>query len=354
MIIGTQILDRKLPSVAEGLACDRLFILLEERVSELHPELIPRLSASLSEPPTTLILPGGEESKTTERLGALWAWLSEGGATRRSVLVAIGGGAFLDLGGFAASTYMRGIRTVYVPTTLLSMVDASVGGKTAIDFLGVKNLIGSFHPASEVLVDIDFLRTLPIEELLSGYGEVIKHATLMGTDAWREVLRIGDPMGLMDEEWQALIEKSIAYKSSVVEADPREQGLRRILNIGHTVGHALEAYSHTHPSLRTLPHGEAVVFGLLIESYITSLIKGNDRTYIRQLMALARELYSPYYYTCKAYPELLRLMRQDKKNTRGAITIMGVIAPGEIVPIELEDEGLIRQGLDFLRETFGN
>ena len=212
MIIGTQILDRKLPSVAEGLACDRLFILLEERVSELHPELIPRLSASLSEPPITLILPGGEESKTTERLGALWAWLSEGGATRRSVLVVIGGGAFLDLGGFAASTYMRGIRTVYVPTTLLSMVDASVGGKTAIDFLGVKNLIGSFHPASEVLVDIDFLRTLPIEELLSGYGEVIKHATLMGTDAWREVLHIGDPMGLMDEEWQALVEKSIAYK----------------------------------------------------------------------------------------------------------------------------------------------
>ena len=145
------------------------------------------------------------------------------------------------------------------------MVDASVGGKTAIDFLGVKNLIGSFHPAHEVIVDIDFLRTLPLEELLSGYGEVVKHATLMGGEAWREVCHIGDPVGLMDDEWQALIEKSIAYKTSVVEADPTERGLRRILNIGHTVGHALEAYSHQNEFRRTLPHGEAVVFGLLIE-----------------------------------------------------------------------------------------
>ncbi len=237
MIIGTQILARELPSLLEGKARERVFIVVEEQVSELHPDLHPQLQEIL---PTAVLrtLRGGEASKTTESLGLLWTWLSEEGATRRSTLVLIGGGALLDLGGFAASTYMRGIETIYVPTTLLSMVDASVGGKTAIDFLGVKNLIGSFHPASEVIVDIDFLRTLPLEELLSGYGEVIKHATLMGGDAWREVCRIGDPVGLMDEEWQMLIEKSIAYKTTVVEADPKEQGLRRILNIGHTVGHA--------------------------------------------------------------------------------------------------------------------
>ena len=353
MIIGTQILDCKLPSVAEGLACDRLFLVLEERVAELYPDLLPQLQSALPEA-ICRTLRGGEECKTTESLGLLWTWLSEEGATRRSALVLIGGGALLDLGGLAASTYMRGIATVYVPTTLLAMVDASVGGKTAIDFLGVKNLIGSFHPAREVIVDIDFLRTLPLEELLSGYGEVVKHATLMGGEAWREVCRIGDPVGLMDEEWQALIEKSIAYKTSVVEADPMERGLRRILNVGHTVGHALEAYSHQNEFRRTLPHGEAVVFGLLIESYITMRQCGTSKEYIRQLMTLARELYSPFFYTCKDYPELLRLMRHDKKNSAGTITLMGVIEPGNIEAVEVADEGVIKEGLDFLRETFGS
>ena len=353
MIIGTQILARELPSLLEWRARERVFIVVEEQVAELHPDLFALLPEVL---PQAVIrtLQGGEACKTTESLGLLWTWLSEEGATRRSTLVLIGGGALLDLGGFAASTYMRGIDTVYVPTTLLSMVDASVGGKTAIDFLGVKNLIGSFHPASEVIVDIDFLRTLPLEELLSGYGEVIKHATLMGGDAWREVCRIGDPVGLMDEEWQLLIEKSIAYKTAVVEADPKEQGLRRILNIGHTVGHALEAYAYQNEFRRTLPHGEAVVLGLIIESYITMCQIGGNKEYIRQLMTLARDLYSPFFFTCKDYSELLRLMRCDKKNAAGTITIMGVVAPGDIQPVELTDEAKIKEGFDFLRETFGS
>lgn len=353
MIIGTQILARELPSLLEGKARERIFIVVEAQVAELHPDLIALLPEVL---PQAVIrtLRGGEACKTTESLGLLWTWLSEEEATRRSTLVIIGGGALLDLGGFAASTYMRGIETIYVPTTLLSMVDASVGGKTAIDFLGVKNLIGSFHPASEVIVDIDFLRTLPLEELLSGYGEVIKHATLMGGDAWREVCRIGDPVGLMDEEWQMLIEKSIAYKTAVVEADPKEQGLRRILNIGHTVGHALEAYAYQNEFRRTLPHGEAVVLGLIIESYITMCQIGGNKEYIRQLMTLARDLYSPFFFTCKDYSELLRLMRCDKKNAAGTITIMGVVAPGDIQPVELIDEAKIKEGFDFLRETFGS
>ena len=346
-------LDRKLPAFLEAVACDRLFVVCDEVVSELHTSLVTRLREALGSH-TFLALPATESEKTTSRLAELWSWLADEGATRHSVLILIGGGALLDLGGFAAATYMRGIRTVNVPTTLLAMVDASVGGKTGIDYLGVKNLVGAFHAPLEVFIDTSFLSTLPIEELLSGYGEVIKHATLMGKEAWQEILRIGDPAGLTDDEWEALIAKSVAYKSSIVEADPTEQGLRRILNIGHTVGHALEAYSHTNTLRRDLPHGEAVVFGLLIESYITSLIKGTDRTYIRQLMHLARELYVPFFYTCKDYPELLRLMRHDKKNTSGKIVLMGVLEPGKVEAIELEGEEKIKEGLDFLRETFGN
>ncbi len=346
-------LDRKLSVYIQAVACDRLFILCDEVVAELHAPLITSLRTMLPEP-TFLAVPATEQAKGTDSLARVWSWLADEGATRRSVLILIGGGALLDFGGFAAATYMRGIRTINVPTTLLAMVDASVGGKTAIDYHGVKNLIGAFHLPLEVFVDIDFLRTLPIEELLSGYGEIIKHATLMGVEAWREVCRIGDPVALMDEEWEALIAKSVAYKSSIVEADPEEQGLRRILNAGHTVGHALEAYSHSNLHRRTLPHGEAVVFGLLIESYITTLVRGGSRDYIRQLMYLARELYSPFVYTCKDYPELIRLMRHDKKNNSGKIVLMGILAPGEIEPIELEDEGIIKEGLDFLRETFGS
>lgn len=346
-------LDRKLPAFLEAVACDRLFVVCDEVVSELHTSLVTCLREALDSP-TFLTLPATESEKTTNRLAELWSWLADEGATRHSVLILIGGGALLDLGGFAAATYMRGIRTVNVPTTLLAMVDASVGGKTGIDYHGVKNLVGAFHAPLEVFIDTSFLSTLPIEELLSGYGEVIKYATLMGKEAWQEILRIGDPAGLMDDEWEALIAKSVAYKSSIVEADPTEQGLRRILNVGHTVGHALEAYSHTNTFRRALPHGEAVVFGLLIESYITSLIKGTDRTYIRQLMHLARELYAPFFYTCKDYPELLRLMRHDKKNTSGKIILMGVLEPGKVEAIELEGEEKIKEGLDFLRETFGN
>ncbi len=269
-------LDRKLSAYIQAVACDRLFILCDEVVAELHAPLITSLRTMLPEP-TFLAVPATEQAKGTDSLARVWSWLADEGATRRSVLILIGGGALLDFGGFAAATYMRGIRTINVPTTLLAMVDASVGGKTAIDYHGVKNLIGAFHLPLEVFVDIDFLRTLPIEELLSGYGEIIKHATLMGIEAWREVCRIGDPVALMDEEWEALIAKSIAYKSSIVEADPEEKGLRRILNAGHTVGHALEAYSHANVHRRTLPHGEAVVFGLLIESYITALVRGGSK-----------------------------------------------------------------------------
>ena len=346
-------LDRKLSAYIQAVACDRLFILCDEVVAELHAPLITSLRTMVPEP-TFLAVPATEQAKGTDSLARVWSWLADEGATRRSVLILIGGGALLDFGGFAAATYMRGIRTINVPTTLLAMVDASVGGKTAIDYHGVKNLIGAFHLPLEVFVDIDFLRTLPIEELLSGYGEIIKHATLMGIEAWREVCRIGDPVALMDEEWEALIAKSIAYKSSIVEADPEEKGLRRILNAGHTVGHALEAYSHANVHRRTLPHGEAVLFGLLIESCITTLVRGGSRDYIRQLMYLARELYSPFIYTCKDYPELIRLMRHDKKNSSGKIVLMGILAPGQVEPIELDDEGIIKEGLDFLRETFGS
>ena len=329
--------------------------MVDEQVVTCHPSLCSELKERLPEA-VLRTFAGGEEVKDTSHLAELWTWLHEAGATRASLLVVLGGGALLDLAGLAASTYMRGIRTIYVPTTLLAMVDASIGGKTAIDFLGVKNLIGSFHQPLETFVDVTFLDTLPLTELLSGYGEVIKHALLQGEESWRALLRLGDPQALEAEDWRQLISESVAYKASIVAADPQEvSGLRRILNLGHTVGHALEAYSHASRGMRSLTHGEAVVFGLLIEGYITSLLVPEaDRSYLRQLLALARELYDPCYYTCSAYPELLRLMHGDKKNVGGKIKLVGLLRPGEVRILDEVGEDKLKEGLDFLRETFGN
>ena len=329
--------------------------MVDEQVAACHPSLCSELRERCPEAVLRTCL-GGEEAKDTSHLAELWTWLHEAGATRASLLVVLGGGALLDLAGLAASTYMRGIRTIYVPTTLLAMVDASIGGKTAIDFLGVKNLIGSFHQPLETFVDVTFLDTLPLTELLSGYGEVIKHALLQGEESWRALLRLGDPQALGADDWHQLISESVAYKASIVATDPQEvSGLRRILNLGHTVGHALEAYSHASRGMRSLTHGEAVVFGLLIEGYITSLLVPEaDRSYLRQLLSLARELYDPCYYTCSAYPELLRLMHGDKKNVGGKIKLVGLLRPGEVRILDEVGEDKLKEGLDFLRETFGN
>ena len=355
MILIQTSLGHELASFMGATSYDRGFFLVDEQVAACHPSLCSELRERCPEAVLRTCL-GGEEAKDTSHLAELWTWLHEAGATRASLLVVLGGGALLDLAGLAASTYMRGIRTIYVPTTLLAMVDASIGGKTAIDFLGVKNLIGSFHQPLESFVDVTFLDTLPLTELLSGYGEVIKHALLQGEESWRALLRLGDPQVLGAEDWRQLISESVAYKASIVAADPQEvSGLRRILNLGHTVGHALEAYSHASRGMRSLTHGEAVVFGLLIEGYITSLlVPETDRSYLRQLLSLARELYDPCYYTCSAYPELLRLMHGDKKNVGGKIKLVGLLRPGEVRILDEVGEDKLKEGLDFLRETFGN
>lgn len=354
MILGTDLLGRRLPSLVEGLACDRLFVLIDPALRQLQAERITALQAEL--PPSTAYYSlecSGEESKGTSQLAELWSWLTEAGASRQSLLVIIGGGALLDLGGFAAATYMRGIRTINVPTTLLSMVDASVGGKTAIDFAGVKNLVGAFHLPEEVLIDTAFLETLALDELLSGYGEIIKHASLQGEEAWLQLRRLGDPIGLSDAEWLELIRSSVEYKATIVAADPRESGLRRILNAGHTVGHALEAFALARPQGQSLRHGEAVVLGLIVESYLTTELTGCSRDYLRQLLYLAQELYQPALYSCRDYGELTTLMRQDKKNSHGLIRFVGIKAPGDWELLELSDEAPLRAALDFLRETFG-
>ncbi len=355
MIIGSDIISKAV-SLLGALPCDAIYICIDEVVDRLHRDRLAPLYTTAGEG-HTLALPSGEKHKDVQTLQTLWTWLASVGASRRSILVLIGGGSLTDLGGFAAATYMRGIRTVVLPTTLLGMVDASTGGKTAIDFAGVKNLVGAFHQPEAVVIDTAFLDTLPLDELYSGYGEVIKTALLSGDGLWRRILSIYDPQTLTPEEWCDLIDACIAYKEEIVALDPEERtGIRAVLNLGHTTAHALEAYSHdlSRDGASPLPHGYAVVIGLVVELHLSMQYLGLSRETLRQMLQLARELYPYYGYTCKVYPELLRLMRLDKKSSEGEITFVGLVRPGEAKTFTTDDVEDIKGALDFYREAFGN
>lgn len=339
----------------ERMRYDKLFVLLDEAVYMLNQERLAPILALLPKEQICTIK-GGETCKSLDILAKVWSFLASGGASRRSLLVALGGGALTDLAGMAAATYMRGIGTIYIPTSLLAMVDASVGGKTAIDYAGVKNLIGVFHPPLEVFIDLSYLDTLPIDQLFSGYGEVIKTALLSGEKLWHEVIALGDPQYATTEQWQSIIEQCLSYKQQIVEADPNESnGLRRVLNLGHTTAHALEALALARPqSAGNLLHGEAVVIGMIVELYLGLQLEGSDSKPLRQLMALARELYPHYAYTCHDYPKLVELMRLDKKSASGMISFVSLEALGHPREIELGVSEIkkIYEALDFYRETF--
>ncbi len=355
MFFGRDIINRKLVPYLQGLTYDCLFILCDEEVFKHQEVKLRPLITLLDNQKTKLrLIQAGESCKTIMQMQELWQWLKDAGATRQSLLINIGGGTTTDLGGFVGATYMRGIRTLNVPTTLLAMVDASVGGKTGINFDNVKNLIGAFHSPIEVCIDVDFLETLPLGELYSGYGEVIKTALLAGGELWNKVLRTEAPQFLSFEEWLDIVKLSIDYKNKIVEEDCFEQGKRKYLNLGHTIGHALESFSHINDK-QALLHGEAVVIGLLIELYISYAHFGlkSQKKLLSQLNSITREIYPHYTYLCKSYKEIISLMKSDKKNQKGYISIMGLKDLGELEELIIKDEQLLEEGLDFYREAFG-
>lgn len=276
-----------------------------------------------------VVVPAGEENKNLETLASVWSRMVELGATRRSVILNIGGGMVTDLGGFAAATFKRGVRFINVPTTLLAAVDAAVGGKTGINFGGLKNEVGAFAPADGVVISTSTFATLPAEELLSGYAEMIKHGLLTSPEAYSELLGFS-PVGGDRERLLELLEASVRVKERIVSQDPTEQGARRALNLGHTAGHAFEAMALAsgHP----IAHGHAVALGLVVELILSHLHKGFPTSYIYALVSfLNSQGYRLPAFNCDDYPMLLGLMAHDKKNDTQAelnFTLLG--APGEI------------------------
>lgn len=285
----------------------------------------------------------GEENKNIDFCIGIWKTMLDFGADRQSLLINLGGGVVTDMGGFAASTFKRGIDFIQVPTTLLSQVDASVGGKTGIDLDHVKNIIGTFTQPKAVFISTKFLDTLDHRELVSGFAEVIKHGLIYDRDFYEQV-KVLDVAQLS----AAAIHHSVSIKNQVVTQDPTEKGLRKILNFGHTIGHAVESYSLAHDA-RPLLHGEAIAIGMICEGYLAHRVNGLAKDALDDIAHTFRTHFPDYTYNESIYDELITLMKNDKKNVgdRIGFALLNKIGKCDIdvfVPQEV-----IREGLDFYR-----
>ncbi len=265
----------------------------------------------------------GEESKTIAYCIDIWRNLIELGADRKSLLINLGGGVVSDMGGFAASTFKRGIDFVHIPTTLLSQVDASVGGKTGIDIDGIKNIIGTFTQPKAVFICYDFLKTLPERQILSGLAEMLKHGIIADVKYWN-ALKESD-LSFPNIE---LIYQSIEIKNEVVLEDPTEQGLRKCLNFGHTIGHAVETYSLLNDA-NPLSHGEAIAIGMICEAYISKQKVGLPDNQLAEITSVLNELYPKYQISESIFDNLFTLMQKDKKNQNGKINCTLIPAIGK-------------------------
>ena len=323
---------------------DRTFILVDETTERCCLPIVSGLDCVRG---AQIIVIGATDShKTLESLSYVWEALGEGGATRHSLLINIGGGMVTDLGGFAASTFKRGINYINIPTTLLSMVDASVGGKTGINFRGLKNEIGVFSNASTVILDTTFLKTLDAENICSGYAEMLKHGLISNEKMWAELINFD--LARPDlQQLQTMVADSVAVKQRIVTEDPLEQGIRKALNLGHTVGHAFESFALKHSPIL---HGYAVAYGLISELYLSTVKTGFPSDKMHQTVSFIKEHYGKMTITCDDYPTLLELMTHDKKNVAGTInfTLLGGIGDIRINQTATKED--IYEALDFYRE----
>lgn len=324
---------------------DKIFIIADDTTAEKCLPSIKDISA-LTDAELITIRPT-DSHKSLDALASVWKALSDKHATRHSCVINLGGGMVTDLGGFAASTFKRGVNFINIPTTLLAMVDASVGGKTGINFNGLKNEIGVFNNSNAVIIDTDFLKTLDKENLCSGYAEMLKHGLISDRAMWSKLLAF-DILTPNLKELQNMVASSIQVKERIVEEDPYEAGIRKALNLGHTAGHAFESFALRHN--RPILHGYAVAFGLVCELYLSCVKTDFPIDVMRKTVSYIKETYGNFTFTCNDYDELIELMKHDKKNTAGTInfTLLGGI--GDIKLNQTATKQEMYETFDFFRE----
>lgn len=292
-----------------------LFIIADTNTSQY---CLPNfLSQVVTELPIEIIeIEAGEANKTIETCIEVWHALTELGADRKSIMINLGGGVVTDLGGFAASTFKRGMDFINVPTTLLAMVDASVGGKTGVDLGSLKNQIGVINNPAAVLIDTAFLETLPANEMRSGLAEMLKHGLIADKGYWKQFSNLGS---LTTDDLGSLIYDSVIIKNTIVEQDPTEKGIRKALNFGHTMGHAIESYFLDNPEKTTLLHGEAIAIGMILEAYFSlqkDLITQKEYNEIKKVIS---GIFDKVDFNTNDITEIIKLLVHDKKNVSGQV-----------------------------------
>jgi len=342
--IFTKNLGKNLTHFLEKKNYSQHFILMDENTHQLClPPLqqeVPELASAIR-----IKIYAGEEHKNIRAAEYVWQRLTEEKADRKAVLINLGGGMVCDLGGFAASTYKRGIDFIHVPTTLLSQVDAAIGGKNGIDFMNYKNQVGMFHEPAAIFIHDEFLSTLPIEQISSGFAEVMKHALLVGGKLWKRITPLGD---LKDVIWNELVEESMAVKLAIVEKDPKEKHLRKVLNFGHTIGHAIESWMMTEK--KTTFHGHCIAAGMMGELYLSSSCLCLPEKKRNEALTVIKKHFPKIVFAENDFDALIDLMKQDKKNEQGTIRMALLRKFGSpVIDVEV-DEMQIRNALKFMTE----
>lgn len=325
-----------------------IFLLADKNTAEfclpLLIEQVPALKNACK-----IIIDPGEENKTIQTCERIWNQLAVLGANRNSLLINLGGGVISDIGGFAASTFHRGMAYVNIPTTLMAMIDAGLGGKTGVDLSSLKNMVGLFANSLAVFVWPEFLKTLPFRFMLSGYAEMLKHALIADSHFWRKLTVM--PMAVI-KSWDDLIYDAAEIKCKIVNSDYFEHGPRRLLNFGHTIGHAFETYSLRHDK-SPLSHGEAVAMGMICASYISYRICNLSHSQRDEIIRTILLNFNHYQIETSAIEELVEITVYDKKNRNGNVIMslipeIGKSAHGQKCDISLIRESLFRY-TDFIR-----
>ncbi|MDR2915317.1 MAG: 3-dehydroquinate synthase [Tannerella sp.] len=348
MVIITKDIVSELSTYLSSHKHDKVFVLTDANTRD---KCLPLLEVALAGRDFTYItIEAGDTHKDIKQVSAIWDVLSKNGASRNSLLINIGGGMVTDLGGFAGATFKRGLHNLNIPTTLMASVDAAVGGKTGINFNGLKNEIGSFYIPDCVMIDCLFLKTLDRDNLLSGYAEMIKHGVISNQKSFDDVLAFDIEQKELDiEKLNDLVSTSVAVKERFVEEDPKELGIRKALNFGHTIGHAFESlsFARNNPIL----HGHAVAAGMVCELYLSYKSCNMPAQILSQVTNFTKEHYSSFVFNCDDYATIYELMTHDKKNEGGRInfTLLGDI--GDIRINQEVSKELVLESFDFYREN---
>ncbi len=293
-----------------------------------------------------IVTKAGELHKNLDTCHAVWANMLAMSLDRKSLCINLGGGVIGDMAGFCAATFKRGMDFVQVPTTLLSQVDSSIGGKLGIDFKGIKNCIGVFQDPKAVFIDVDFLKTLSKREIRSGFAEMIKHTLIADREEWR---RFQDIDTLEKVEWGSRIRASLHVKREIVEKDPFEQNIRKALNFGHTIGHAVE--SHFLETETPLLHGEAIAIGMICEAYLSHKISGLSAAELAEIVAFFNRFYDNIILPESIFEELIDMMKQDKKNENQQINFALLEKVGAAKINQYADNELIIESLRFYNDN---